>query len=334
MNQLLLDNFYKNLQNIEDYIVHIELVDNLINNNKNIKSETLNKFEEHMKVFHVNKRLFEYKSIIISLYGLIENTIALWIQEHVNNIPKIFNCYHDLEEKFRDTHFNLSIKLISILMENKHLKYEGINKEDILKRLHNAVISTNNFALNNEAYIPVSGNLKHSKIIEALKPLEINLDNILETEKHKIDELVKRRNDIAHGETIDEILNISMFAEYIENLKTYMPKIFNSMIEKELEYQSKKNYAKIEKIYNVFNNSILCFQLENNTIEVGDVVIIKSAENNFFQKKILEIKINNQNFPLVNASNTHIDVGINLGVEETNIKTNQIFFIKNRIDNK
>lgn len=324
--QSLLDEFNINLKTIEDYIHHIQSVDNLMDNMKSIKHESLLDFTNHMKTFNTHKKLFEYKAIIISLYGLLENTISKWIQKHIENVSKIVSNYQELDDKFKEHHFMLSIKLISLIIEEKHSKYQEINKENILRKLYNS-LSSQKTELNSEAFIPLSGNLKHSKIIEAFKPLQINLDYKLVNEKSKIDELVSRRNDIAHGQVIDDILNISMFPEYIESLKIYVTKIYDSIYEKELEYKSVHEYEQIETVHKVINNSILLFELQNNRLKIGDSIIVKNAENTFFSKIIQEIQIEKESVNEYQAINK-INIGINLGQNEPNIKSNQTFYLK------
>lgn len=332
--QSLLDEFNINLKSIEDYISHIGLVNNLVENNKNIQSEALILFEKHMKEFHVAKKIFEYKSIIISIYGLMENTISLLIQKHVSNIPRIVNYYSDLEEKFKDRHFNLSIKLISTIIEGKYAKYENIDKEIILKNLFDLQSNMSDYILNSEAYIPSSGNLKHSKILEAFQSLDIDLSSVLNSEKSFIDELVSRRNEIAHGGKIDQILNIMMFPEYINSVNQCIEKISNSIIKKESDYQLKNelkySYTTIEIIHCIHNNSILCFQLNNNSIKVGDNLIIEDANRNIFKRNIIDIQVNNKSINNIETTNT-IDIGVNLGNDGQNIKDNQCFYIQKRI---
>lgn len=332
--QSLLDEFNINLKSIEDYISHIGLVNNLVENNKNIQSEALILFEKHMKEFHVAKKIFEYKSIIISIYGLMENTISLLIQKHVSNIPRIVNYYSDLEEKFKDRHFNLSIKLISTIIEGKYAKYENIDKEIILKNLFDLQSNMSDYILNSEAYIPSSGNLKHSKILEAFQSLDIDLSSVLNSEKSFIDELVSRRNEIAHGGKIDQILNIMMFPEYINSVNQCIEKISNSIIKKESDYQLKNelkySYTTIEIIHCIHNNSILCFQLNNNSIKVGDNLIIEDANRNIFKRNIIDIQVNNKSINNIETTNI-IDIGVNLGNDGQNIKDNQCFYIQKRI---
>lgn len=323
MQRDLLDNFLKEVNTIEKYIEYIGLVE------KNLKSSSV--LTIFLKDFSVNKKIFEYRAVIISLYGILENTISIWIQEHVKNITKIVGSYNDLEKKFRDNHFLLSIKLISLINESRYSKYETIDKECILNKLHDAIKSQKPFELNHEAYIPMSGNLKHSKIVDAFKPLEVDFKSKLNRDKIKVDDLVSRRNDIAHGEQIDELLDISMFQEYIDALKSYMIKIFESIIEKELEYQSLHNCIKIDAVHSIHGNYILCFRLNKNSIRVGDTLIIKNKKNIFFQGEIINIEKDGIKQVEV-ETDTEVDIGIELVNLSYKIKKNQEFFIKKRFD--
>ena len=71
-----------------------------------------------MHSFGKSKKIFEYKAIIISLYGIIEKYIGIWIQEHIDTLPNIIKNYNDLPSTLRKNNFDLSIKLISLINEN------------------------------------------------------------------------------------------------------------------------------------------------------------------------------------------------------------------------
>ncbi len=87
-----------------------------------------------------SKRKFDYSSVIISLYGLVENYIEKFCFEYTENIEKIIPSYDLLEAKFTDNHLNLSIELVKKITENKHLKFANINSENIIN-----LSSINNF---------------------------------------------------------------------------------------------------------------------------------------------------------------------------------------------
>jgi len=355
MNSELLENFQKDINNIREYIKHIDLINKIVKNNNDSIEPSLKTFINHLHSFGREKKLFEYKSIIISLYGVLENYITIWIKEHINNISNLILNYQDIPEKISKSHFDLSIKLISIISENKFAKYEYLSKEEVLIKLNSCIQKPLNYELNSDAFSPMSGNLKHDKISKAFKELDINLTFRLKQNNtfskylkdkfgqniankgdelfNTIDELVNRRNYIAHGTMIDDIT--SEFDNYIEFLTFYGKAIFETLIQKEIEYESIHLYQKIENIINIFKNSdtkiksILAFELNNNRIRENDFIIIKLENGNFYKQKILQVQEDGVNISGVEVLNK-INIGINLDVNFNLEKNSQIFYIKKR----
>lgn len=318
MQNIFLQNFKDDIVNIKEYINHIDLVNKIEISSRNSNTEPLKEFCEHIHDFGKYKKIFEYKAIVISLYGVLETYINSWIQEHIESLPILVKNYADLPEKIKNNNFNLSIRLISLISENKFSKYEHLQKEDILRNLSSCFNTPSSYKLNGEAFSPFSGNLKHQKIVDAFKCLDIDLLGSLKTNSRFkvflvkkygsnienrgselfsiIDDLVTRRNDISHGMHVDNILNITEFHDYIEFLEYYGRAIFEIIIEKEVEYEATHSFEKIDNIKGVFQQgSILCFEVENNNIKLGDFIIVKT-DNSFIRKAILDIQVNNESF--------------------------------------
>ncbi len=337
MNNSLLDNFKTDINNIREYLQYIELVNEIERNNRDSEEESLKNFIKHFRSFHIEKKRFEYRAIIISLYGILENHINIWISEHIKNIPILLKDYKLLNDNFKELHFNLSIDLISLINKQKNNpKYEDINKEDIVKKLNLLLNNPIEFNLNSEAFIPSSGNLKHQKIIESFSLLDIeakviNANPIIKRTKITIDTLIDFRNEISHGTKIDNIL--TEFNEYINSLEEYGEALFRIIEEKEKEYQIKYeieyDFEKIETIHNVINNSILLFELENNSITIGDFILVKANDKKIYKKKVLSIQINKEEQETFTTDGKE-DIGVNLGKEDINLKNNQSFYIKKK----
>jgi hypothetical protein len=361
MQKISLLNFKKDIDSIREYIKHIKLINNIALNNRELSENTLEtssplenslkEFSEHLYSFNTNKKLFEYKAIVISLYGVLEKHIGIWIQEHIDTLPNIIPSYDKLPDRIYKNHFDLSIKLISLISENKFSKNEQLRKEDVLIRLSSCINFPSDYKLNSDAFIPLSGNLKHLKIVEAFRLLDIELVKKLKNnisfstflkEKYGerkyldyidkksdklfiiIDNLVSLRNDIAHGVDIDDILGITEFDNYINFLENYGEAIFETLVEKETQYEASFLYTQIVNIKKIHGKRLLCFELDNNKIKVGDDIIIKTKDDYFLKKEILEIQQDNVAFSELNITEK-ADIGINLG---SGITESQTFYIK------
>ena len=318
MQKIYLDSFIQEIENIRKYIKHINIINEFGKEKKYIRSENLINFHQHLHDFGKEKKLFEYKAIIISIYGVLENTISEWIQIHIENISNIVNSYSNLEDNSKINHFNLSIQLISRISENRHSKFNTINKEDILRKLNNSIINPNDFNLNKEAYIPLSGNIKHSNIKESFKPLNIDLDFLKDTlhdEINNIDELVRLRNQIAHGVEIDEILALTEFEIFIKALQTYMTKIFKIIDEKEVEYefkyQSKIYIDKPKEFYQ--NNTVCIINIKDIEIKVGDTLFIEKT-NKVLIATVLNIE--KDDISVESANNGELGLLLNIPIQK------------------
>lgn len=350
MQSETLDLFIKDIHDIGEYMKYVDLVNNVEVSTIDSSNTALVELRDHLRSFGVSKKIFEYKSITISLYGILEKHIGIWIKEYITQLSEIITNYSDLSDKFREHHFSLSIKLIGLISEKKHTKYEGMKKEDILTKLSSCIEDPFNFQLNSDAFYLLSGNLKHVKIVEALAYLEIDLTSSLKIigqrpegflyerspnigNKGKelfrpIDDIVARRNDISHGEDIDNIISISEFRERIDFLEGYGKAVFQTLIEKLNQFESTYSYTKIDNVIKIIRQgSVLCFEIEDNEICVGDHIIVNLVNGGFIKKEILEIQKNNEGFEKIVIKEPE-KISINVG---DGISQGQTFFIKKKV---
>lgn len=354
MNRISLDSFQKELNQIREYLKHIDYVNKVANydvlegDNEQLKT-LINNLKQHYKSFGRDKRIFEYKAVIISLYGLLEKYIEIWIKEYLDSLSKLIPNYNQIDEKIRNNHFEFSLKLINTITTRETAKYQHLKKEEVLQKLNSCIVSPQNYQINAEAFVLLSGNLKHKKIVELFRLLNINLNSKLVSNENlnhkiglskgeitrretdilynKVNDLVVRRNEIAHGSKIPELLAISELEAYIDFLEVYCQAIFEILFEELIKQESIHNFQKIKVVHNVWQNSILGFEIENYIIKVGNILIIETREGKFYKRPILEIQLNNKSYQeLTIKEKTNIAVRV-----KPKIKENQTFYlVKNK----
>ena len=259
MNIESLENFTREINQIREYLKHIQYVNDvsayavLETDNEQIRN-LLNTLKEHDRSFRTDKRIFEYKASIISLYGLLEKYVELWIKEYLDSLSNVVPEYNKIDQKIRDNHFELSLKLINTITSRETAKYQHFTKEEVLKKLNDCIVNPTKYQINTDAFVLLSGNLKHNKIVELFNKLNLDLNNeLLKNEElnneiglnqnsisriekdilyNKINDLVERRNQIAHGsEEVDDLLSISELEPYIQFLEKYCQAIFETLFE-------------------------------------------------------------------------------------------------------
>lgn len=292
---------------LKDLRTHINFIDKIA---KEIDSDS----ELYDYVTSKTKKKIDYKSIIISIYGLLENYCEKLVITYLEEIQSEITDVNYLSEKLIDNHFVNSISLASKITENRYQNLKHLKRNDVIKNLYDC--STNNlvpYRFNIDAFILNSGNLKHIKVCELFKQLDIDLSVKLNNSKkfnkdsatafNKIDELVERRNEVAHGNSITEILSTSEIEPLIEFLETYFNEIFqivnDDICQQVLLFKKKEKAYEINN-FRIFKGNIAGFMKEDEyhiskdslfILEFGESLRLTKIENLIEKKGAITIKI-------------------------------------------
>lgn len=347
MNQALLNDFKKEINEISEYFRHTEYISNVITLNNCEELPPLQQLQEHHIKFRTSRKKFEYKASIISLYGLLERYIEIWVHEYLGSLCRLVDDYSRLDKKIRDNHFDLSLKLIAIITSRENAKYQHLSKERIINRLHSCIYNSSSYSINPEAFTISSGNLKHKRIVSLFETINISLNSELKNNKrlkeyfqverqisnianlptenlfNTIDDLVERRNQIAHGSDISDILDISALEPYLQFLEKYCQAIFETLDKEAIKQESIHKFKKIDRVIKVIDNSILACEIENKAIKVGDRLIIETVDSDFYKTSILNIQVDNQSYPEIEITDRR-EIAVKV---DRRIKQNQSFYI-------
>ncbi|MEP6580252.1 MAE_28990/MAE_18760 family HEPN-like nuclease, partial [Microcoleus vaginatus GB2-A3] len=184
MNIASLERFQTEVNQIREYLKHIQYVNTVVGHavleeeNQEIKA-LLNTLKEHDRSFRTAKRVFEYKAAIISLYGLLEQYVETWIKEYLDSLSRLVPEYNQIDKKIRNNHFELSLQLINILITRENVKYQHLTKEEVLRKLNHCLCTLTDYEINTEAFVLSCGNLKHNKIVDLFKLLNVDLNSEL-----------------------------------------------------------------------------------------------------------------------------------------------------------
>ncbi|MFM6332461.1 MAG: HEPN domain-containing protein, partial [Dolichospermum sp.] len=153
MNIESLERFKKELNQIREYLKHIQYVNDVAayhvqdNDNEQIKN-LLNTLSSHDRGFRTDRRIFEYKASIISLYGLLEKYVEIWIKEYLDFLSSVIPEYTQIHEKIRENHSELSLKLINTITTRESAKYQRLTKEEVLNKLNNCIVNPSKYQIN------------------------------------------------------------------------------------------------------------------------------------------------------------------------------------------
>lgn len=316
----ILSEFELEIQKIRDYVESNRQIQDILTyspqsaDSPNIVS-LLDIAKQHLTTFR-SKKIFEYRALIISLYGCFERYVETIIMGYLSHLNDIIPNYRDLPETIRNNHFQLSATLLNNLSQKK---YENVTtKELIVENLHKCAID-DDYKLNIHAYIDHKANLKHEVIYDLISHLAI-LDfsgkmkrseciiNYFDSEFiidentridvifGKLEDLAQLRNDISHGTPGQHVLHPSVIIDYINYVEAYGKSMYFVLENEGLKFRQLFRSEVLGAVIKIINNHILCVTVENKRIAVGDQIICVAGKDHnpiYYEARVEEIQIKN-----------------------------------------
>lgn len=325
------DTFSDEVEQIEKYMRNINIYNQILEMDvSKLKDDYKNKIHEFQSANDkFNKRKYDYTVVIISLYGCFEQLIENFIKDYLMIVADNCKYYSKLPSIIRDKHIDLSVSLMGKIEQPKYSAF--LTKEQIICNLHDC-IQNNMCSLNYEAFCQHTANFRIQTIEEVLKNVGLTtvisrikksdeLKKIYKEEqgdcnyeqlKHSLvfsflDDLADRRNCIAHG-SVSDILSYELQKQMITKVKIFAQELDRIGFEIILPYLVEKSY-KINRIYNPNEkNKLLCFELVEEKISVGDF-IIRKLNDQYTYSTIKSIEINRVRYERYNSvKNTNIGI--------------------------
>lgn len=263
------------------------------------------------------KRRFDYNSIIISLYGLLEQFVEEIIRGYATALQIHAAHYSDLPEALRKAHTELSIELLGKL---DHPRYRLLTVERVTAALHSCLSHASPYSLNLEALHQHSSNFRAMMIhqtcgrvgvqsvldrVPRLEPMatllsELHGDRDVASMRHEelffvLNDLADRRNEVAHG-AASELLANETLLDYLTFVERFCESLFAVFESDAYAFAAKRAGVPLGTPIVVYNNSVICIEVRDSTIRVGDTLIVETGRTDcpFVGGAILELQVDNK----------------------------------------
>ncbi len=326
------EEYLKKINNLNLYIQKLIEIEELIG--KNYKERLSLKVQDLNKI--LTKKLYDYNLIVITIYGIFEGFIEQIIKGYLKGLSTYIKDYKNIPEIIRENHIQLSADLIKDC--SKYAKFSHLSREEIIANLNSCISGDPNYIINVDAFINHSSNFRKDTIRESFWNIgfanitqgickdkkfrqyfidfegeeEFNLKYYTEDKFFRIlKEIIERRNFIAHGNDIDDILSLSILSNYVVYIKCIMEAIYD-IVSKQLMAVHFENGNKVflglpKKIY---NHCIIGIENQNNKIFVGLSIFAKHPITNELRMgKILSIEYNGKSVDEI-SENENLLIGI------------------------
>lgn len=312
-------------------------------------NQQVKELQDHFRAKN-NKARYDYNTIIISLYGYLERFIEDLISEYLALVSSHAPTFADLPPSIQTNHLAFSLELAR---KADQQRYAGtVRVGDIIARLHACLSSPDNYQLNEQAFAQHTANFRQP-IVKAtfvqcgipdigqsirqsepfaafLKKEEPERDTTTylaagdDVVFARLDDLANRRNDVAHGTPVDDILSRDLLRSYVAFIEAYAGGLALVVFERSLPIMLQKALVLGAAIV-VHDHRIVCVNLPTGQVAVGDLLIAKTVDSSrpFKGGQIKEIQQNHVSVDKIDGG-----PGVQIGMlVDFGAKDNQEFYI-------
>ena len=259
-------------------------------------------------------RKFDYVCAVVGLYGALERYVEEVAMAYCGHLVSITPNYSDLPDKLRTNHFE---DTISHLKKTRDSRYEGrLDSLQITRALESCLAGAVPYSFTVESMIYHSANFRPSVIddyfnkfgVESISKravrtaafvgsIEETGDDIYpqrpEAALDLVNELVVRRNQVAHGD-LSDIIAPSGLVPFCDRLEAYVRGLHDVIDDSVVESLAAISGWDHGSPVAVFNHNIVCINSHGQLIRVGDILAIENVEKNWYRATVESIEINGQ----------------------------------------
>lgn len=343
MRNLLLPytNFCKRICSITEYIERMMIKNESLHSLEIIATREEEK--NHIKYLkELANSTIQYNAVIISIYGCFENFIDDLLDSYVRTVMANTKTYDDLPVRLRDKYRN---KLGEYLCSPQRYSGLDLDQNKVLEDYLNVLNSDFETNINPKLITRHSSNLKVSEVVKLMT--DVGFDNpkakILNDESfrkqylemydvdeveyktkvsrtikdvggdifYSLDRIVEQRNNVAHGWSEDNRINIIDIVNIdIPFMLLFSKTLLRLCLIELFKRTSMEKYSfNTLKPIKTFSNHILCMNNQGNRFCVGDFLLYKSGDT-YKCSEILNLQIDRENVSIVDK-----DQSVNIGIE-------------------
>lgn len=226
-------------QSIDEIKNHLEFDENYKTLLKNVNTQgntVVDEASAFLKANYSKEKIFDYRANIISLYGAFEQFIEEVIRDYITELSTLVSTFQELNSSITSSYLgrwkDLSGKLT-------WAKFSHISEQGLVTNLFDTIVN-NRPNICPDCFLQNGGNYRHDVIKEMMKSLGFNnydsqlplfdplrtlLDSkgLLNSEMKfmTLDDLVDRRNEIAHGTITLNILSNESCLDIVYYIECY-----------------------------------------------------------------------------------------------------------------
>jgi hypothetical protein len=278
-----------------------------------------------------------YSSAVISLYAAVERFGEGSLADYVQFLNAVCPSYGQLPEQLRNAHLDATVRL----MQSPELDRLS-SAEELVADLNSCIQNEQPYRLTPATFAFHTANFR-LKLFDQLWN-QVGVENlsqgIAESEAYieaveavdpgspkgsffRLDDIAERRNEIAHGVEISELLSLPLLLQYVDVVEAFAAALWSRVMSAALGVLAQHYGRSYGQPLAVYNNEIVCVRCSEGQLGVGDLLIGKRPDGSFRGGSIVDMQVNDEDVLQIDASSESIDVGVKVGFHA---KENDLFW--------
>lgn len=251
------------------------------------------------------RRKYQYISVIVALYGAMEQFVEAILSSYLRILPQICGRFDSIPEVVRLKNHELTVEYLAAIRANRVHNPEDASV--VVRRLARCRARAVRYEFNIRAFTLRNANMSFDRMRAVLSNvgIESSARRLVNTASYKnyyegitgtalpqmgdaearasfanVDDLVDRRNRVAHGtNSVDDIEEPALLLERVHHLRMYARAIHELAEDHvvRLSVQLKRGYTLGVPLHR-FGANVVCFSLEGGEIAVGDTLFMVPTE--------------------------------------------------------
>lgn len=245
------------------------------------------------------RRKYQYISGVIALYGAMEQYVEAILSSYLRALPKVFGRFENIPESVRAKHHELTVDYLTAIKANRVHNPE--DQDAVVLRLARCRPRATRYEFNTRAFTLRNANMSFDRMRGMFAGAGISItprvlvnsrsfgnyyaaknglvlpqigDAEARAEFSAVDDLVDRRNRVAHGSNcVDDIEDAVLLKDRVNHLRMY-GRAIHEVVEGCIMrccYQRRAGLVLGVPVHK-FRDNVVCFELKNGEIATGDAV--------------------------------------------------------------
>lgn len=293
-------------------------------------SEALrNQQERARQISSATARTLAYNSLIVSMYGALERFMEDLVRAYVSYLNGICPRYGDLPQAIQDQHLDVTLALIRNL---EHPRFNvQVQAEGLVSNLHSCLQDAQPYHLNDLAFTLHTANFRTPVVEKFLGRvgLDGSVNRVLGDSGFKaaleeldpgappsftrFNDMVDRRNEVAHGTPPNQILSLELLRAYATMVGAFGSAVYERVFAASLGHLAACHGQPLGRPLAVYQHGrVVTFDLAAGRIELGDPIVAQRSNGVCSFTHVESIMINGVDVPVADAAAGTQQVGLRL----------------------